>query len=649
MSVTGGAITWARFAQARMPADQAVAVTPNTELVTIGAVALVCFGVIGVLAVLTVYLLDNEGTPGKQNQWGVLALAVAGVAVAIFYSEPSTGGLIAALVLTGIAAATVANAGAAFLKRRSNKARFGPSFAVVLVVVALAGALRLITGEWWVAAMTAAAALLAVGLLAVARSTGTNFRWFGVGVFLAVLIFGALMTTLRTASATKLQSIAVLMNEEAGGRGISGLYVAETPERIYLADVDHCKRHDLVLTATDHPIAGTGRIIAIPRASVESLAIGTRERLQLAQKRGPHLLTELRKRGASGSLPQTRPIVTPHPCADEGVVDLTKREFTQPPAKRAAQLASHFRPILRFDREEHWRPLNIAVLMAEQTPEGKPRHNVCSLIGKDRQSDCEPLAGGEDLADEQGPNRIIDFHGSALTGSDHRGVAACPPPQKSNLFDCDHGPAAAMYYRVTESGGRMYVDYWWFLRFNDFADKTIRTFCESRIKRRLIGCFNHEGDWEGVTVVSAKRQPEKLAFVDMASHEGVFRYSAAELERRGDRPIVYPANGSHASYPHACPGRCKQPNGRLPETNSDGKAPWGANDDCPVGACLIALPAKSFNAFAGRWGGPVCTPKKRCMFAAGPKTPSRQRRYQKPWCFTAPGPRLACDGTPPRE
>ena len=40
----------------------------------------------------------------------------------------------------------------------------------------------------------------------------------------------------------------------------------------------------------------------------------------------------------------------------------------------------------------------------------------------------------------------------------------------------DRGPASAIYDGVTESGGRTYVDYWWFLRFNDFGNRTVRKF-----------------------------------------------------------------------------------------------------------------------------------------------------------------------------
>lgn len=151
-----------------------------------------------------------------------------------------------------------------------------------------------------------------------------------------------------------------------------------------------------------------------------------------------------------------------------------------------------------------------------------------------------------------------------------------------------------------------------------------------------------------MTAVSARGNPRRLAFLNLASHEGVFRYATSELELEGNRPRVYIARGSHAAYPQPCARRCRQPHQRLPETNTDGSAPWGRNSPraCDDKTCLIALPDKGFNRFGGRWGSRACSGKS-CQLANGPKTPARQRRYQTPWCFTGPDRRLTCDGSPP--
>jgi outer membrane protein OmpA-like peptidoglycan-associated protein len=85
--VAGGAIVWARFYAAKLPADQAVDALPDGELVVVGAVSLILFGVLGLLAMITVYLLDRAGRPRRSMTYGLLAIlvveAVAASALAV--------------------------------------------------------------------------------------------------------------------------------------------------------------------------------------------------------------------------------------------------------------------------------------------------------------------------------------------------------------------------------------------------------------------------------------------------------------------------------------------------------------------------------------------------------------------------------------
>jgi hypothetical protein len=83
---------------------------------------------------------------------------------------------------------------------------------------------------------------------------------------------------------------------------------------------------------------------------------------------------------------------------------------------------------------------------------------------------------------------------------------------------------------------RLAVQYWFYWYFNDWNNK-------------------HESDWEGIqllfdvgTVEEALRtEPVSVGY---AQHEGGERadWDADKLDREGDRPVVYPSAGSHASY-----------------------------------------------------------------------------------------------------
>lgn len=53
--------------------------------------------------------------------------------------------------------------------------------------------------------------------------------------------------------------------------------------------------------------------------------------------------------------------------------------------------------------------------------------------------------------------------------------------RKQDLNDCDSGPTSKIYHHVVRRGGRIYIDYWWYLRFNNAPGKT----------------YDHQSDWEG--------------------------------------------------------------------------------------------------------------------------------------------------------
>ncbi|MGE0145579.1 MAG: Vps62-related protein [Planctomycetota bacterium] len=85
------------------------------------------------------------------------------------------------------------------------------------------------------------------------------------------------------------------------------------------------------------------------------------------------------------------------------------------------------------------------------------------------------------------------------------------------------------YYHYRRVGSRHEIQYWWFCGFND-----------------SFASFNHQGDWEHVTVRVERRA---IVGVYFAAHEGG-QYVAANAGLRfvRGRPLVYMAKGSHASY-----------------------------------------------------------------------------------------------------
>ena len=126
------------------------------------------------------------------------------------------------------------------------------------------------------------------------------------------------------------------------------------------------------------------------------------------------------------------------------------------------------------------------------------------------------------------PDTYLDLPGDALSpGCDYEqwfastGSAKHPTTYARVATDPDHPDQIALQY-------------WLFWVYNDWNDR-------------------HEGDWEMLQIVfDASSADEALSTtpveVNVAQHEGSERRAWSDVQRQGDRPIVFPATGSHATY-----------------------------------------------------------------------------------------------------
>jgi hypothetical protein len=298
------------------------------------------------------------------------------------------------------------------------------------------------------------------------------------------------------------------------------------------------------------------------------------------------------------------------------------------------RLARQLRPRLRFDASEPWRPVAVESFLAEDFEGG--HHGACKA-GFD--PPCPAVEGIEELGRKEGAPAYVDIHGSGRNGEDFAspspGCQLSPPAR-----DCNSGPAAVLYYRRTTHEGRWYWDYWWFLRYNDYKGK---------VNECRFVCGDHEGDWEGVTVITTPSLEPEIVGVVYAAHKDRILVDGSTLPAAGGHPLVWVASGTHASYPYDCDGSCKQYNG-LPEDPHDGTIPWGGNreKECEETECVqplpeigapadVALPAAgTWAGWTGKWGE---TCHKGCHGAlkhqeSSPSSPGMQIRFQCPWVPT---------------
>jgi hypothetical protein len=293
-------------------------------------------------------------------------------------------------------------------------------------------------------------------------------------------------------------------------------------------------------------------------------------------------------------------------------------------------LAHRYRPVLLFDSDEQYAPVDIGRAFAA--------HHVRAChktIVSDR---CPKIGSADDIDSDV---EFLQVRASALGPDDDSG-----------------GADSAIYYHAVERASRVYLDYWWF--FTENPEPVLSAIaCRAGLHLGEITCFRHEADWEGITVVLAPcdQQPQiatdcvalggkllHLVAVAYAEHGGPAKQFAWDaLERRwaaagtpvdGERPLVYVALNSHAAYPRPCPPNC----GR--EESNDGQVVWGNNGAQCVTAhsdCVHELPidkagkAASWNAFPGPWGAQHCIlDGAYCDGGPAPRGPAMHTRYGAP-------------------
>lgn len=346
--------------------------------------------------------------------------------------------------------------------------------------------------------------------------------------------------------------------------------------------------------------------------------------------------------------------------------------FTGQPVDNLATVVETFRPHLFMDEREKFAPVDVdwmlypdarqpsrdangsigcggdgdvETICEEVSAEPDDGHRIC-----DREQftlNCEPVQARASLAGAL--DDLIDFAGGAHLGADVVAGDLDPP---------------RMYVHVREEDGTIFLGYWWYFRYNVSPWRT-EVNCLPGLGFDGISCHDHEGDWEGVTVVlrplGRARDPYVLGnlrpvWVLYDAHGRSIWWPWAQVDLAADRgfyathPVVYVATGSHASYPTGCArAECDQALSKklsLGEGGFDGAEPWRFNtkSECEKpqlskdtrGPCLIALPSTDggrrgvlWNAFPGAWGRARCTiVGKVCSQVDGPRSPSEQKRFK---------------------
>jgi hypothetical protein len=270
-------------------------------------------------------------------------------------------------------------------------------------------------------------------------------------------------------------------------------------------------------------------------------------------------------------------------------------------------LAHKFRPHIRYDSGETYRPLDADQFFGERDDQGQPLHSACNAF----QQTCWPLASKADLPFS--PDGYIDVAGDGNADNYHSPYDACT---ENGRRDCDTGPRSAIYYWLTTpaESTAYYHDYWIFYRYNDWP-----------FVAALEGS-DHEGDWESVTIAGLSTNPATFDFASFSQHGRWFSYLRENLScsgvgpgscgttasPTGERVDVYVSKGSHANYADQCDEdiftNCSRNDDvglPIADGSRNGEALWG-NDSEPDALLPLPTPAdaSTWTAYPGDWGAP---------------------------------------------
>jgi hypothetical protein len=267
-----------------------------------------------------------------------------------------------------------------------------------------------------------------------------------------------------------------------------------------------------------------------------------------------------------------------------------------------ALLARHV-PILVLHPAERLAPVSVAGFLADAELQRKTASGWEPVLG--------PLpAGGADLR--------LDHR--LCSARDGVAATACYADAEAA-----HASPTTVYGAAFPSGSRIALQYWLWYPFNPYST----TVPPGEVWQV------HEGDWESVSVLlDARARP---LFVALSRHCAGARRAWARAPRRGERPLVYVALGSHGGYfapgVHPHDPRCWPRELRSVVTALAFVDRTGRGRTLRPRLVRVTAARPSWMRFAGAWGEDayVHFPNNEPVaYASGPRGPAFHDQWRRP-------------------
>ena len=243
-------------------------------------------------------------------------------------------------------------------------------------------------------------------------------------------------------------------------------------------------------------------------------------------------------------------------------------------------------------------------------------------------------------AERFGPVAVEAFLDDVTLVAGSYDVSACSARDGIAALECydavDEGGRRVVYGAAFHSRGRSALQYWLFSAFNLWSPT---------VPQSAEFWQSHEADWEAVTVLLDERA--RPVEVGLSRHCGGARRAWSRVEKRGSRPVVYVALGSHANY--FAPGATRlDPRCWPSEAVAIYRAYGVAMLDHAARSRLLAPPlvrvtrsSPAWMSFAGTWGEAqyASFPGNVFRFGASPRGPAFHQLWREPFRTPAGWPR----------
>jgi hypothetical protein len=269
-------------------------------------------------------------------------------------------------------------------------------------------------------------------------------------------------------------------------------------------------------------------------------------------------------------------------------------------ASEAELLLQHC-PVLAYDSQGSFYADSAAIMTDRVSADGKEANALKradgTIVANANAASGAPRLELDFLGARKYANGAIAEAGDFLDAVGKDYVLAGREMHRPPYGDVVHGHVAV------DADDARWLQYWFFYYWNDKA---------------FLGFGLHEGDWEMVQIrLDTAGRPREMTF---AQHTHGQRCAWSVVEKQGERPVVFVARGSQASYPRA--GRHDAP---LVDDVADGK---GRRVSPRVEVLRDRAPR--WLGWAGRWGS---THARWAPESQSPTGPRRHGQWNDPLAF----------------